>query len=129
MSDFQVFSFIKKYLDDQLKEQAIYFAPHAEMQKPCCVIELEEMWSNTLILQNGIKSRIKFKATCYSDDNLLSSQVSQSQKLINLLDGLTVDLKDGSKAIIKFSETLINTANKSPLQSVSQLFETVVRAA
>lgn len=128
MGDFQIFSHIKRHLNDRLTEQAIYFTPHVDMKRPCCIIELEEIWSNTMTMQNGIKTKIKFKTTCYSDDNLLSSQVGQSQKVVSLLDGLIVDFGDGLKAVIKFSETIMNTPNKAAVQSVSQVFETIVRA-
>lgn len=127
MADFQVFSLIKKHLTEKMATQSIYFTFHSDMEKPCCVIELEEMWSNTLILQGGIKSLIKFKTTCLSPDNLLSSQVTQSQNIVHLLDGLNLELSDGTKAVIKFSQTQVNAPNKIAVQSVSQLFETVIR--
>lgn len=129
MADFQVFSLIKKHLTDKMATQSIYFTFPADMEKPCCVIELEEMWSNTLILQGGVKSLIKFKTTCFSPDNLLSSQVTQSQNIVQLLDGLNLELSDGTKALVKFSQTQVNMPNKNAAQSVSQLFETIIRGA
>lgn len=127
MKDFQVFSLIKKHLSEKMDEQAIYFRPYEDMQKPCCVIELEEFWSNTLPVKDGVKSLIKFKATCYSSDNLLSTQVAQSQRVVNLLDGLNLKLDSKAKAVVKFSETLVNAPCKAAVQSVSQIFEAVIR--
>lgn len=129
MADFQVFSLIKTYLTEKMSGQEIYFTLHPDMQKPCCVIELEEIWSNSLILQGGVKCLIKFKTTCYSPDNLLSTQVNQSQNIVKLLDGLNLELSDGTKAMIKFSQTHVNVPNKAAVQSISQLFETVIRGA
>jgi len=127
MLDFQVFSLIKEHLKKQMDDQAIYFTSYSDMQKPCCVIELEEIWSNTLPLKDVTKSLIKFKTTCFSNDNLLSTQVAQSQRVVNLLDGLSLELDNGTKAMIKFSQTLINAPSRAAVQSVSQVFETVIR--
>lgn len=127
MKDFQVFSLIKKHLNEQMDDQAIYFTPYQDMQKPCCVIELEEFWSNTLPLKDSIKTLIKFRATCFSSDNLLSTQVALSQRVVNLLDGLNLELENNDKAIVKFSQTLVNAPSKAAVQSVSQVFEAIIR--
>lgn len=55
MAEFQVFSLIKTHLLKNMESQSIYFTFHPEMKKPCCIIELEEMWSNTITLQRGGK--------------------------------------------------------------------------
>lgn len=60
-------------------------------------------------------------------DNLLSTQLTQSQSIVKLLDGLQLDLNNGSKAIIKFAETQVNKPYKETSQTVSQIFETVIR--
>ncbi|WP_032112225.1 hypothetical protein [Candidatus Paracaedibacter symbiosus] len=127
MADFQIFSLIKQYLKEKMGDQAIYFTLDHDMQKPCCVIELEEFWSNSIALNEGIKSKITFKTTCFSDDNLLSTQVSQSQQIVRLLDGLNLQLDDGTKAHVKFSQTRVNAPIQTAPQSVSQFFETVLR--
>lgn len=129
MKDFQVFSLIKKHLNEQMKDQVIYFTPYQDMQKPCCVIELEEFWSSTLPLKNSVKALIRFKATCFSSDNLLSSQVALSQRVVELLDGLNLTLDDKDRALVKFSQTLVNAPCKAAVQSVSQVFEAIIREA
>lgn len=127
MVDFQVFGLIRKYLKEQISDQAIYFNLHADMEKPCCVIELEEIWSNSITLKNGVKSKVTFKTTCFPEDDLLSTQVSQSQKVVNLLDGLKLELEDGTKALVKFSQTSVNAPTHATVQSISQVFETIMR--
>jgi hypothetical protein len=127
MKDFQVFGLIKKHLNEKMKDQAIYFTSYQEMKKPCCVIELEEFWSNTLPLKKSVKTLIKFKTTCFSNDDLLSTQVDLSQRLVNLLDGLNLELEDKNKATVKHSQTLITAPGKATPQSVSQMFEAIIR--
>lgn len=129
MKDFQIFSLIKKHLNEKMDDQQIYFTSYEDMQKPCCIIELEEFWSNTLPVKNGIKTLIKFKTTCFSTDNLLSTQVAQSQRVVNLLDGLNLKLENEDQAAVKFSQTLVNAPSKTAVKSVSQVFEAVIREA
>lgn len=127
MTDFSLLSAVKNHLQTTIKGQTVHLNADADLTSPCCLLELEEVWTNMPLSSKGVKTRIKFRATCFHDDTGIKSSLAQANMINQHLDGHVVHLKDGSRAAIRLLGNVVDVSKAGQKKTVAHFYETIIR--
>lgn len=127
MSDFSLLAAVKSHLQSSIEEQNFYITPHSDMTYPCCLLELDEVERGLSLGTNAAQSKVKFRTVCLDGDIGVKTSFECSQKINHCLDGKTLDLPDGRKAIIKLMGSVVDISKKGDRKTVSHHYETLLR--
>ncbi len=127
MSDFAVLGTIRAYLASHLGEDRVcYDRIQQQEENPCCILELEEIWTHISSSSDKPQSRLKFKTTCVHDQVGLRPGLELNEKVIRLLEGQVFHLEDGRKATIKSIGAASKYYQEKEKKMISQYFESLI---
>ncbi len=126
MNDFSILSGLQKFLRKQIPSQQVYLTVPPTVTYPCCVMELEEIWSNLRV--PGVPyAKVKLKITCFSTSVGEAENLAQSSAIQTALDGYSVDLDQDATAILRHVGTVCEEKETVDIKAISLFYEALIR--
>lgn len=126
MNDFSILSGIQKFLRQQMPSQQVYLTLPPAVTYPCCLMEIEEIWSN-LRIPVGPYAKIKLKVTCFSTSVGESENLTQSSTIQQALDGYSADLEKDATAVLRHVGTVREAKGTGSVKMISLFYEALIR--
>lgn len=127
MNEFNILTAARQHIQDHLGTVKVYFATDPKMDYPCCLLEIDEIWSQIGVPERDIQSLVKFSLSYMTKDTGVHDVLSKSEQLTRLMDGQCFRLSDNSIALLRLETSQAEIAKEDKLKKISQHYEAIIR--
>ena len=94
---------------------------------PAIVLEIEEIWTNMMLVPTGVFGRLKLKASMLSENIGGRESIEMASLVEKAIDGKKILLKDGKEAIMRLEGSIIDMPNNQSPRAVQQYYQALIR--